>query len=108
MGSAGLHPEPDCEHGSGQFLTFVVAAPSGCNLSCPYCIVRQRREIAETCLTPNDLVRFVREAVEQRSTFALAIQGYEPLLAESLPFTQAALATGPLLALPISVVANGV
>jgi MoaA/NifB/PqqE/SkfB family radical SAM enzyme len=107
MAASGLHPEPDCEHGAGQFLTFVVATPGGCNLSCSYCIVRQRREIAETCLTPNDLVRFVREAVEQRPTFALAIQGYEPLLAESLPFTQAILGTGRFLRIPTSLVTNG-
>ncbi len=107
MGSAGLHPEPDCEYGSGQFLTFVVAAPSGCNLNCSFCIVRQRREIAETCLTPDGLVQFVREAVEERPTFALAIQGYEPLLTESLSFTQAILGTGRFLGIPTSLVTNG-
>src|SRR5258707_5238450 len=107
MSSAGLQPEPDCTLGSGQFLTFVVAAPSGCNLACSFCIVRQRREIAETYLTPNDLVRFVREAVERRPTFALAIQGYEPLLPESLAFTQAILGTGRFLGIPTSLVTNG-
>jgi MoaA/NifB/PqqE/SkfB family radical SAM enzyme len=53
------------------------------------------------------LVRFVREAVEQRPTFALAIQGYEPLLPESLPFTQAILGTGRFLGIPTSLVTNG-
>ena len=107
MTAACLQPEPDCELGSGQFLTFVVPAPSGCNLNCSFCIVRQRRETAETCLSPNDLVRFVREAVEQRPTFALAIQGYEPLLPESLPFTQAILGTGRFVEIPTSLVTNG-
>jgi sulfatase maturation enzyme AslB (radical SAM superfamily) len=107
MASAGLQPEPDCKLGSGQFLTFVVAAPSGCNLSCSFCIVRQRREIAETSLTPDNLVRFVREAVERRPTFALAIQGYEPLLPESLAFTQAILGTARFLGIPTSLVTNG-
>src|SRR5712671_4288719 len=107
MTAAGLQPEPDCESGSGQFLTFVVPAPSGCNLRCSFCLVRQRREITETCLTPNDFVRFVREAVEHTPTFAVAIQGYEPLLGESLPYTQAILATSRFLGIPASFVTNG-
>jgi MoaA/NifB/PqqE/SkfB family radical SAM enzyme len=107
MSAAGLQPEPDCEYGSGQFLTFVVPAPSGCNLNCSFCLVRQRREITETCLTPSDLLRFVREAVEHTPAFALAIQGYEPLLPESLAFTQAILGTGRFLGIPTSLVTNG-
>jgi wyosine [tRNA(Phe)-imidazoG37] synthetase (radical SAM superfamily) len=106
MSAAGLQPEPNCELSSGQFLTFVVPA-NGCNLNCSFCIIRQRREITETHLTPDDLVRFVREAVEHAPTFALAIQGYEPLLAESLPFTQAILGTGRFLGIPTSLVTNG-
>jgi MoaA/NifB/PqqE/SkfB family radical SAM enzyme len=92
----------------GQFLTFIVPASDGCNLKCPFCLIRQRREITETCLRPNDLARFVREAGERAPIFALAIQGYEPLLPESLPYTQAILATGRFLGLPTSMVTNGV
>jgi len=109
MGSAGLQPQPDFEPGAaGQFLTFVVPALSGCNLKCPFCLVRQRREITDTYLRPNDLSRFIREAAERAPIFALAIQGYEPLLPESLPYTQAILATGRFLGLPTSMVTNGV
>jgi MoaA/NifB/PqqE/SkfB family radical SAM enzyme len=109
MSSAGLQPQPDSESDSvGHFLTFVVPAPDGCNLKCSFCLVRQRREITETCLRPDDLARFIREAAERSPIFALAIQGYEPLLTESLPYTQAILATGRFLGLPTTMVTNGV
>jgi MoaA/NifB/PqqE/SkfB family radical SAM enzyme len=109
MSSAGLQPQPDSESDAvGHFLTFVVPAPDGCNLKCAFCLVRQRREITETCLRPDDLARFIREAAERSPIFALAIQGYEPLLSESLPYTQAILATGRFLGLPTTMVTNGV
>jgi MoaA/NifB/PqqE/SkfB family radical SAM enzyme len=109
MASAGLQPQPDYEPGAvGQFLTFVVPAPSGCNLNCSFCLVRQRREITDTLLRPGDFARFIREATERAPIFALAIQGYEPLLPESLPYTQAILATGRFLGLPTTFVTNGV
>jgi MoaA/NifB/PqqE/SkfB family radical SAM enzyme len=109
MAASGLQPQPDCEpDAAGRFLTFIVPATSGCNLRCPFCLVRQRGEITDTYLQPNDFARFIREAAEQTPIFALAIQGYEPLLSESLPYTQAILATGRFLALPTSLVTNGV
>jgi MoaA/NifB/PqqE/SkfB family radical SAM enzyme len=54
------------------------------------------------------LARFIREAAERGPIFALAIQGYEPLLPASLPYTQAVLATGRLLDLATTLVTNGV
>jgi len=108
MACSGLQPQPDIgPDASGKFLTFVVPAPGGCNLKCPFCMIRQRREIAETSLCPDDFARFIREAAERAPIFALAIQGYEPLLPESLPYTQAILATGRFLGLPASLVTNG-
>jgi MoaA/NifB/PqqE/SkfB family radical SAM enzyme len=108
MASSGLQPQPDYEPGvAGKFLTFIVPASDGCNLKCPFCIVRQRQEISDTQLGPDDLARFIREAAERAPIFALAIQGYEPLLPESLPYTQAILATGRFLGLPTSLVTNG-
>jgi len=53
------------------------------------------------------LACFIREAAERAPIFALAIQGYEPLLPESLPYTQAILATGRFLGLSTSLVTNG-
>jgi len=109
MAAGGLQPLPEQEpDAAGQFLTFVVPAPKGCNLQCPFCLVRQRREITETCLRPEDFARFVREAAERAPIFAVAVQGYEPLLPESLVYTQAILATGRFLGLPTTLVTNGV
>src|SRR5262249_48934322 len=65
------------------------------------------REIAETLLRPEDMARFIREAAERAPIFALTIQGYEPLLPEALPYTQAILATGRFLGLPTGMVTNG-
>src|SRR5262249_2973242 len=109
MTSGGVQPQPEYgPEAAGQFLTFVVPALNGCNLQCPFCLVRQRREISDTSLQPDDLARFIREAAERARIFALAIQGYEPLLPESLPYTQAVLATGRFLGIPASFVTNGV
>jgi pyruvate-formate lyase-activating enzyme len=109
MAVGGLHPQPDFDpDAEGVFLTFVVPAPSGCNLKCGFCLVRQRREITETLLQPEDYRRFIREVADRERIFALAIQGYEPLLPESLPYTQAILAAGRFLGVPTSLVTNGV
>jgi sulfatase maturation enzyme AslB (radical SAM superfamily) len=109
MATVGLQPQPDFDVDStGQFLTFVVPALKGCNLKCSFCLVRERREVSETRLRPEDMIRFVREAVQRAPIFALAIQGYEPLLPESLPYTQAILAIGRFLNLPTTLVTNGV
>jgi MoaA/NifB/PqqE/SkfB family radical SAM enzyme len=109
MASAGLQPQPDFDADSaGQFLTFVVPSLNGCGLECPFCLIRQRREITETSLGPNDLVRFIREAAQRAPIFAVAIQGYEPLQPGSLPYTQAILGTGRFLNLPTTLVTNGV
>jgi MoaA/NifB/PqqE/SkfB family radical SAM enzyme len=109
MGATGLLPTPECDpDAGGVFLTFVVPALSGCNLSCSFCLIRQRNEITETRLNPEDYARFVREVADRQPIFALAIQGYEPLLPASLPYTQAILATGRFLGIPTSVVTNGV
>jgi len=109
MTAGGLQPLPEHEPGdAGRFLTFVVPARKGCNLRCSFCLVRQRREITETCLLPDDYARFVREAAERAPIFAIAVQGYEPLLPDSLPYTQAILATGRFLGLPTTFVTNGV
>jgi MoaA/NifB/PqqE/SkfB family radical SAM enzyme len=109
MATVGLQPRPDFDADSaGQFLTFVVPASNGCNLKCSFCVVQKRREVSKTHLAPEDMVRFVREAVRRGPICALAIQGYEPLLPESLPYTQAILAIGRFLALPTTLVTNGV
>ena len=108
MSASGLQPKwdygPDCGR---KFLTFVVPALRGCNLKCSFCLVRQRREITDTCLRPDDFTQFIREAAARSPVFAIAVQGYEPLLTEALPYTQAILSTGRFLGLPTTLVTNG-
>jgi MoaA/NifB/PqqE/SkfB family radical SAM enzyme len=109
MSAAGLQPQPDFDpDAEGIFLTFVVPALSGCNLDCSFCFVRQRKEITETRLKPEDYARFIREVADRERIFALALQGYEPLLPDALPYTQAILAAGRFLGVPTSLVTNGV
>jgi MoaA/NifB/PqqE/SkfB family radical SAM enzyme len=109
MASSGLLPYPDHDENSyGRFLTFVVPAPTGCNLSCAFCLIGQRRETRGPPLNPEELARFVHEAAERGPIFAVAIQGYEPLLRDALPYTRALLATSRLLRVPSTLVTNGV
>jgi MoaA/NifB/PqqE/SkfB family radical SAM enzyme len=110
MTTIGVLPNRDYEQDpyNHQYLTFVVPAPNGCNLKCAFCLVKQRREITGNYLRPIDMARFVHEAAERTPIFALSIQGYEPLLPESLPYTRTLLATGALLRLPTTLVTNGV
>jgi MoaA/NifB/PqqE/SkfB family radical SAM enzyme len=89
-------------------LTFVVPAPQGCNLRCPFCIVHQRNEVAGAPLRPDEFVQFITEAGERESVHALSIQGYEPLLPESLEYTQAILEAGGHFGIPANLVTNGV
>ena len=90
-----------------QFLTFIVPAPNGCNLKCRFCFVRQRAEMAASDLPLTRYTQFIRQAAARAPIFALSIQGYEPLLPASRPYTQAILATGRLLGIPTGLVTNG-
>jgi MoaA/NifB/PqqE/SkfB family radical SAM enzyme len=110
MASIGLLPDIRKLPGvvrEGKFLTFVLPAPGGCNLACAFCLIRQRREIAAQVLQPEDYVRFIREVAAGSPIYAIAIQGYEPLLPATLPYTQAVLAAGRMLNLPTGLVTNG-
>lgn len=89
-------------------LTFVVPAPNGCNLRCPYCYIDRRNEAARSLdLSPKDYVRFVEQAAMREEIGAICLQGYEPLLPESMPYTRAILAVGQRLGIPTSLVTNG-
>lgn len=92
----------------GSILTLVVPAPKGCNLACPFCYISQRRELAEsTALSRQDYVNFIDQLVSGESLEAICIQGYEPLLPESFPYTREILATGQRLGILTSLVTNG-
>lgn len=93
---------------ANSILTFIVPAPHGCNLACPFCYIKQRREDqAATHLTPEDYSRFIKESVERHPIAAVCIQGYEPLLDASFAYTRSILATGRWLGLKTSLISNG-
>ena len=93
----------------GAIVTLITPAPHGCNLSCPFCFIRQRGEDqAESLLKPKDYVHFVEQAAAGGPVAAVCIQGYEPLLPEAMAYTRAILATGRRLGIPTSLVTNGV
>ena len=92
----------------GSILTFIVPSSNGCDLACPFCFVGQRGEDeAAMELDAEDYALFIRRVIEQQDTAAICIQGYEPLLPESFPYTRAILSTGQWLNIPTSLVTNG-
>jgi len=93
---------------SSNFLTFIIPAADGCNLSCSYCIIAQRQEITRKTLNPKDYVAFIEGAAAHTHISAIAIQGYEPLLPSSLPYSAAILSAGQDLGIPCTLVTNGV
>lgn len=89
-------------------LTFIVPAPSGCNLACPYCYIDRRNESATSLdLVVGDYVRFIDDVTAREEIGAICIQGYEPLLPESFDYTRAILEAGKRLGVPTSLVTNG-
>ena len=87
------------------YLTFVV--PGGCNLACPFCIVRQRREVGDGALPPEAFGQFIRRTASDALVANVSLQGYEPLMPASRPYTQIILATARMLGLPTAFVTNG-
>ena len=111
MASIGLFPDDGDDEGvslSGKFLTFIVKAPDGCNLSCRFCIVKQRGEAASDPMSPDDLARFIDETASTAQIFALGVQGHEPLLPQSRWYTHAILESAIRVSRPATLVTNGV
>ncbi len=92
----------------GSILTLVVPAPNGCNLSCPFCYIKQRAERAESMsLSRKAYVDFILGLTVSETISAICVQGYEPLLPDSFSYTQEILETGQRLGIPTSLVTNG-
>jgi MoaA/NifB/PqqE/SkfB family radical SAM enzyme len=86
----------------------VVPAPNGCDLACPFCYIKQRREEAmSTVMSAKDYVAFVEKVAAVEALAAICIQGYEPLLPDSFAYTREILAAGQRLGIPTSLVTNG-
>ena len=89
-------------------LTFIVPAPDGCNLACPYCYIDRRKEEAiRADLEPEDYATFIAQFSKREPIGAICVQGYEPLLPESFAYTRAILEAGRRLNVPTSLVTNG-
>lgn len=89
-------------------LTFVVPTSTKCNLSCAFCMIKQRNELGAPYLTSEDFCRFIREVSARRAVYAVAIQGYEPLLPDSIQYTTAILSTARFCGIRASFVTNGI
>lgn len=93
----------------GIILTFVIPAPDGCNLNCPFCIIKQRNENAIIpTISAYNYYKFILETAHSEDISAICIQGYEPLLSASFEYMWSILKAGRRLNVPTSVVTNGV
>lgn len=100
---------PNAISEAGFVITLITPAPNGCNLSCPFCFIRQRGEHkAASVLKPKDYAAFIKQAATTGPVAAVCIQGYEPLLPEAMAYTRTILNTGRSLGIPASIVTNGV
>ena len=102
-----LARDEDSDDLAGHIITMIVPAPGGCNLRCGTCFISQRGEIGETELTPGDYAAFIAGIARSEPTVGVALQGYEPLLPGSMPYTTAILASAAELGIPSSLVTNG-
>ena len=91
----------------GVALTFVVPATS-CNLRCSFCAIKQRREVEHTALSVDDYVYFLTDVAQADPLAITAVQGYEPLLPESWPYTSAIISAASRSGIPSCFVTNGV
>jgi hypothetical protein len=90
----------------GLAVTFVVPA-TACDLKCRFCAIRQRREVGDAQLAPQDYAYFLRDLAGKHPTAIASIQGYEPLLEESWQYTRAILHEANACRVPASLVTNG-
>lgn len=93
----------------GLLATFVVPAPKGCNLNCSFCIVRARREAPSgaNVLSVGDYVHFLDAMADKKQIGIMSLQGYEPLLPESWPYSEALLNRASELGIVTALVTNG-
>lgn len=93
----------------GLIATFVVPAPNGCNLNCPFCLVRARREapVGSDALAVHDYVAFLDAVSSGHDVGIMSLQGYEPLLPESWEYSKALLERATRLGIATALVTNG-
>ena len=89
------------------YPTFVLPAPQGCNLGCPYCVIAQRQEAVDSKLSHLDYLEFLLDILVNFKIGKMSIQGFEPLLPETWPLTKMMLKTACQLGCETSVITNG-
>jgi MoaA/NifB/PqqE/SkfB family radical SAM enzyme len=90
------------------YPTFVLPAPNGCNLGCPFCVIAQRKEAVDTKLTDADYLWFLIDILVEFKINKMSIQGFEPLLPETWPLTKKLLNLAAALGSWTSVITNGI
>ncbi len=90
-------------------LTFVLPAQNGCDLKCPGCFIRARGEhdLARLELSVSDYCNFAYDLAGSGHLRCISLQGYEPLLPETRPYTDALLRLAQDLRVPSYLVTNG-
>ncbi len=90
-------------------VTVVVPAPNGCNLNCPFCFIKARKEAlpSQSVLQAADYVQFIESMIEQQNVTLVSLQGYEPLLPESWSISKAILAKAREHGVRTALVTNG-
>jgi MoaA/NifB/PqqE/SkfB family radical SAM enzyme len=91
----------------GTVLTFVLPA-NRCNLRCSSCVIRQRKEAESIELEVEDYIEFIESALKKFHVSHIAVQGYEPLLDESWPFTSSIVNYANQAGIEVSLVTNGI
>ena len=89
------------------YATFVVPAPQGCNLNCPYCAVALRNEAKDTLLTNDQYLDFLDAAISYGGLKRVAIVGYEPTLDEAVELSIAMLEKAKAAGIKTSMNTNG-
>jgi pyruvate-formate lyase-activating enzyme len=107
MGALFAWPSELKTDSAGLALTFIVPA-SACNLNCGFCAIKQRREAERSVLSATDYAYFLEDVVRNAPLAIAAIQGYEPLLLESWPYTMAILKVARRFQVPTGLVTNGI
>ena len=90
----------------GLALTYVVPS-AACDLRCGFCYIEQRREAERSVLRSRDYVAFLDDVAATWPVRVSGLQGYEPLLDDSWPYTRAILERSAELEIPTSMVTNG-
>lgn len=90
------------------YPTFILPAPNGCNLHCPYCIIDKRKEANHTELTGHDYTSFLEDILYAFKISKVSLQGFEPLLPEIWHLSKQMLLTACQYGCETSLVTNGV